>query len=125
MSVIKLGYPAEVRDWLYRFLPSRDRPFVNVTPLDREHRRCPVYRADHYEVWSRYVDSSHELESLEQAFAKVPGVYMTTQVLTFGGIRVTNPDFPAVLGINRRGGLSLPGVYAFMNDDSLPKETAK
>ena len=80
MSVIKLGYPAEVKDWLYRFLPSADRPFVNVTPLDREHVRCPVYRADHYEVWSRYVDSSHELESLEQAFAKVPGVYMTTQV---------------------------------------------
>lgn len=97
MSTDTLGYPAHLRDTLRYKLPGR--PVVHVYPRDEDHRRCPVYAADHYEVTAFYtaVGDDHDRAALEQALRELPGTYLTTQLrgnFPAPGVTVSNPGWP-------------------------------
>jgi hypothetical protein len=102
-------YPSELRHQLERTLPYQNGTLstvVRVTPRDRDHRKCAVWNADHYEVQAYYTTSnSTSLDRLKEAMRELPGVYMTTQVRYVGRLRnlLTNPEWPAALGTSRRG----------------------
>jgi hypothetical protein len=125
MSTLTLPYPATLRHHLQRSLPRQAgyQAGVRVTPRDRYEGRCAAYAADHYEVQAHYVTGALDsLVFLEEAFAAIPGVYMTTQVHPAGtpakpDSTFTNPDWPTKLGIKRRDRRRLrPQVIALIRD---------
>lgn len=126
MTTYKLGLPSELRRRLEYTLP-RQRGYsdaaVQITPRDRNERRCAVYAADHYEVNAFYTSSEPgSLDALEAALAAVPGVYLTTRVLPSAPFvnMFTNPAWPAALGTARRDRNSLrTQVIALMRDEAL------
>lgn len=129
MTVDKLPYPADLERTLCHRLPQQNggTPVVHVSPRDRDHRQCAVWKADHYEIAAFYHDTDRKfLGPLEEALQQVPGVYMTTQIQGHGGfpggpeptVTVSNPDWPPTRGTARRDRHDLrPQVIALMSDE--------
>jgi hypothetical protein len=127
LSTHTLGMPTDLRRRLEYSLPpgqyDNSRPFVRVTPRDRDEGRCAAWAADHYEVQAYYITSdTGSLGPLEDALNAVPGVYLTTQVhghlppAERPGNIFTNPAWPAALGATRRYRNSLrPQVIALIS----------
>jgi hypothetical protein len=121
VTTYRLGFPSELKRRLECTLPRHQGCSlgVRVTPRDRAERKCPVYEADHYEVQVYYSSLDPALlDQLEKALRDLPGVYRTTQVLgTRGRNEVTNPEWPAALGLTRRGFHEMrPQVLALIGD---------
>jgi hypothetical protein len=120
VTTYRLGFPSELKRHLECTLPHpRGCSLgVRVTPRDRAERRCPVYDADHYEVQAYYTSFDPGLlDQLEKTLRELPGVYLTTQVRGRGRNEVTNPEWPAALGLSRRGFHELrPQVLALIGD---------
>jgi hypothetical protein len=121
MTTYRIGLPSVLKRGLEQELPHRDGAMlgVRVTPRDRAERRCAAYDADHYEVQAYYTRTDHDaLDLLEKAIAELPGVYLTTQVVSERDRNaVTNPEWPVPLGISRRGFHDLrPQVLALISD---------
>lgn len=122
MTTHRLPYPAELKRMLQGALPCPPTGgvlHVQVTPRDRGQRKCSAYKADHYELQAFYTTmSSTSLDQLEAALAKLPGVYVATQVCGEKGHNaVTNPAWPTELGTGRRGFRDLrPQVLALIRD---------
>lgn len=122
MSIPRI-YPPELKRRLESALPRCEgiRPTVRVTPRDGDYRRCAVWSARYFEVQVFYTcTSTGALDGLEQALRETPGAYLTTQVRGCGrnGLanEVTNPEWPAALGVKRRGLHDLrPQVLALVN----------
>lgn len=118
-------YPPELKRQLERTLPHQNGtlpPVVRVTPRDRAHRKCAVWSAAYYEVEAYYTtNDSGSLDRLEKALREMPGVYLTTQVRGRSGHlgapnEATNPEWPAALGVSRRGFHDLrPQVLALVD----------
>lgn len=127
MTTYNLGYPADLRRRLEATLPrelGKYRPQVNVTPRDRDEKRCAAYEADHYEVHAHYSPSDRDLLGpLEEALKAEPGVYLTTQVygVPGQGNLFTNPGWPPALGTRRRDRNDLRAqVIALIRDEDAP-----
>jgi hypothetical protein len=121
VSTYKLGFPSDLKHQLQHSLP---RPHgtgslvVLVTPRDSAERKCPAYKADHYEIQAYYTTTNpNALDLLEEALRELPGVSATTQVRGRGRNELTNLDWPVQLGTRRRGWhLLRPQVMALIAD---------
>lgn len=122
MSAHRIGPPSVLKRRLQDSLPRQHglNPVVRVTARDQEERRCAAYAADHCEVQAFYTTTDPDsLDLLEKALRAFPEVYSTTQVRGRG--EVTNPDWPARLGVSRRGLRELrPQVIALIADAGTP-----
>lgn len=132
MTTYQIGLPSMLKRDLEWVLPPLDGAIlgVRVTPRNRTERRCAAYDADHYEVQAYYTRTDRDaLDLLEIALAKLPGVYLTTQVVReCDRNAVTNPKWPISLGVNRQGLHDLrPQVFALIRDlpngDHSPERT--
>lgn len=90
MSTHTLPGPARLRDQL-RYLVD-DAGYVQVTPRDKDGRRCAAWDAEWYEVAAFYMYTGTPLDPLEEKLRALPGVCRTTQVQAEGQAR--DPDWP-------------------------------
>jgi hypothetical protein len=94
MGTRALPYPAQFRDQLkYKLSGIWGDGHVEVTPRDRNGRRCPAYDAAWYEVSAWYVAMSVPLDELEAALRALPGTVRTTQV-TGNPAEIRDADWP-------------------------------
>ena len=123
MTTDRLGLPSELKRRLQYTLPRQHgihAPVVRVTPRDDVGRRCAAWAAEYYEVQAYYTTiEADSLDRLEQALGEMPEVHVATQVRRRQGRNeLTNPEWPAALGVSRRGFNELRAqVLALVRDE--------
>lgn len=94
MSTRTLPSPSQLRDQLKDELPDiRGRGRVEVTPRDRDGRRCAAWDAEFYEVAAYYVAMGTSLDRLEAALQARIGTVRTTQI-TGNPAEIRDADWP-------------------------------
>jgi hypothetical protein len=95
MSTSTWPSPAQLSRTLPNKLPGAldmgDYPHVTVYARDEDEKRCPLWRADHYEIAVYYIRMSTPLLPLWVALERMPEVYQLTY---FGGSYVPDPAWP-------------------------------
>jgi hypothetical protein len=126
MATYRLGSPSELKRSLEYALPRQYEtyaPVVRVAPRDAAFRKCAVWAAEMYEIQAFYTTTDADsLDQLEDALGEMPEVFLTAQVRPERGRNtVTNPVWPAPLGVSRRGFHELrPQVLALIVGRSRP-----
>jgi hypothetical protein len=125
MSTRTLPSPAQLRDELKYSLPGirLHGGYVQVTPQDREGRRCAAWEAEWYEIAAYYIEMGRPLDELEAALKAWPGVIRTTQVTGYPA-QVRDADWP---GFTRRRGTDdlRPQVLAHVGDPQTGEQEGK
>lgn len=93
MSTATLPRPSAVRDWIKDKLPRRFYGELQVTPRDKNGRRCAAISAEWYEVAIWHANMGEQLDELEALLRDWPGCVRTTQVYGFPA-QVRDPDWP-------------------------------